>query len=156
LLKRSCYILPQGDLALKWSLYQARRSFHLHELGISCPSDTRGMIVVYCDETIVQCDLGSFVWFGLIQSSAQCRNTPKHVCLLMRLTMEVESKARISSDSSGTVVRQCYRDTSQQTSESTMALYIKAHLQRQPPRSPIIRPSIEVTHLMSLQDKDSG
>jgi hypothetical protein len=43
--KLSCYTFPQGDLELKWSLYHARRSFHRHELGMSWPSETRGMIV---------------------------------------------------------------------------------------------------------------
>lgn len=40
------HILPQGDLELKWSLYQARRSFHRHELGMSWPSETRGIVAV--------------------------------------------------------------------------------------------------------------
>lgn len=42
--KLSCYTFPQGDLELKWSLYHARRSFHRHEVGMSWPSETRGMI----------------------------------------------------------------------------------------------------------------
>ena len=42
--KTSCYTFPQGDLELKWSLYHARRSFHRHEVGMSWPSETRGMI----------------------------------------------------------------------------------------------------------------
>lgn len=42
--KPLCYTFPQGDLELKWSLYHARRSFHRHELGMSWPSETRGMM----------------------------------------------------------------------------------------------------------------
>lgn len=41
----SRHTLPQGDLELKWSLYHARMSFHLQELGMSWPSETLGIVV---------------------------------------------------------------------------------------------------------------
>lgn len=39
------HTFPQVDLQVKWSLYQARMSFHRHELGMSWPSEILGMVV---------------------------------------------------------------------------------------------------------------